>query len=139
MYVLSAMSSQVGAAAPPSAPATVTHASGLLPMPAVLAPQSDGVQPDTLAWHSIVEMTHTSLVGQNSGMHGVCVSTTVSCVVQSVAAAGRATLAVARTTRDFAHPPVPGSTTRKATVGLPSTSNIFPYRPTSLEAACMMV
>src|SRR5580692_10292794 len=102
MYVLSAMSAQPGAGAPPSTPGTVTHASGVLPMPAVLAPQSDGVQPVTVAWQSIVEMTQTWPVEQNSGAHGVWASTTTSWVAQSVVAAGSATLAVARTTRDLA-------------------------------------
>ena len=94
-------------------------------MPAVLAPQSAGVHPETVAWHIIVVCTQTSPVWQNAARQGVCSSTTASCMPQSVDEAGVATVAVASTTRDLAHPPVPGSTTRKAMVGLPATRTIL--------------
>ena len=106
-------------------PLTVTHFCVALPMPAVLAPQSAGVQPVTVAWHSSSFRTQTWPEGQNWARQGVCSSTTASCVPQSEPALGTATFAVASTTRDFAQPPVPGSTTRNAMVGLPLTTSIF--------------
>src|ERR1019366_7795421 len=106
-------------------PLMVTQSWVALPMPAVLAPQSAGVQPDTVGWHIMVVCTQTWPVWQNCARQGVCSSTTASCVPQSEADAGVATVAVATTTRDFAQPPVPGSMTRKAIVGLPATTTIF--------------
>src|SRR5438105_3292136 len=108
-------------------------------MPAALAPQSAGTQPVTGVWQIMLDCTHTSPLAQNCARHGVFSSTRASWKAQSVAACGTAALAVATTTRERAHPPVPGWTARKAIVGFPFTRIIFAYRPISLWAACITV
>src|SRR5262249_23172348 len=96
----------------------VTHA---LPAP----PQSAGVQPPTVVSQRPRSLVHAWAGLQLATRQGLSSTTAASSKRKSPGSAGTSTLARASETFERVLPPAPGSITRNAMTGLPSTRTIL--------------